>query len=85
MHRHLSVGTLPAEPPLPRFVPHALAALGRVISFLAIPVLAEWRLHRQRQSIGALRSLDDRALKDMGIHRSEIPMVVMGQSGRRGH
>jgi uncharacterized protein YjiS (DUF1127 family) len=36
----------------------------------------EWR--RKQQAYGELMALDDRALADIGIRRSEIPAIVEG-------
>jgi uncharacterized protein YjiS (DUF1127 family) len=38
--------------------------------------LAAWR--RQRLASRQLHALDDRMLRDMGIHRSHIDMIVRG-------
>ncbi|MBV9859480.1 MAG: DUF1127 domain-containing protein [Alphaproteobacteria bacterium] len=41
--------------------------------------LSDWR-QRQR-AYSELTALDDRALADIGIHRSEIPAIVEGVHG----
>jgi uncharacterized protein YjiS (DUF1127 family) len=49
---------------------------------MRVRVTAWWRAiqlwHRRRIAVGALQSLSDRMLKDIGIDRSEIPSVVHG-------
>lgn len=40
------------------------------------------RQWRRRSMIAALESLDDRLLRDIGLHRSDIPRVVDGLDDR---
>jgi uncharacterized protein YjiS (DUF1127 family) len=44
---------------------------------------AYWRRKARRATLMLLRSLDDRALHDIGIDRSEIESVVHHRSGDR--
>jgi uncharacterized protein YjiS (DUF1127 family) len=60
-----------------------LAVLERLLSLLAAPVQVGWRYCRQQRAIGILRELDDQVLKDIGVHRSEIPSIVVGLPKRR--
>jgi uncharacterized protein YjiS (DUF1127 family) len=46
---------------------------------------AYWAHRRQRATVLLLHSLSDRALEDIGIHRSEIESVVHDTSRERRH
>lgn len=63
-----------------------LSLPGQAYAFLAAPLRALDRHRRRNRTLSILRSLDDRTLKDIGIHRSEIPSIVEGLgsfAGRR--
>ena len=96
MAHHLAVGRrLHAE----AFAHHGRQALSGLERLLALSFellggsLRAWRRRQtRRQSIAALRALDDRLLRDIGMHRSEIPAIVEASEAaeasgevRRGH
>ena len=54
-------------------------AIGRNIARVAEHI-GEWR--RRRGALAALRALDDRTLKDIGMHRSQIRAHVLGIDDR---
>ena len=57
------------------------AASGMAVGVTARVAAAWKRLRKERMirdTIAQLRSLDDRALKDIGIHRSEIVSIGWG-------
>jgi uncharacterized protein YjiS (DUF1127 family) len=64
-----SVQTLHAPTALQRFV-HAVVAALRSTA-------AAWqRIRRRRAMLRELESLDDRMLRDIGVHRSEVSSLV---------
>jgi uncharacterized protein YjiS (DUF1127 family) len=64
-----SVHTLHAPTALQRFV-HAMVAALRSTA-------AAWqRIRRRRAMLRELESLDDRMLRDIGVHRSEVSSLV---------
>jgi uncharacterized protein YjiS (DUF1127 family) len=64
-----SVQTLHAPTPLQRFVHGVVVALRSTA--------AAWlRFRRRRTMLRELETLDDRMLRDIGIHRSEVSSLV---------
>jgi uncharacterized protein YjiS (DUF1127 family) len=62
-----------SSPPLRRIVLLTAARLRRLMNGWAAALIA----HRERQAaIAALRRLDDRELKDMGVYRGDIEDLV---------
>lgn len=47
------------------------------------PLRALLRWWRERRTAGALQELDDAALKDIGVHRCEIPAVARARCAGR--
>ena len=57
--------------------------MAQSVAFLADLVRKAVKRHRQRAAVAELRSLNNRALKDIGIHRSGILSVVHGDETNR--
>ena len=71
---------------LPRFGATQTAFFGRQAWITAIPAGLFSRMlrrNRNRQAVAALRALDDRMLKDIGISRAQIDQVVQHGLHRR--
>ena len=71
----------------PQLNPHleTPASLGRKVLTATQRAWTCYWLHRAaRATTGVLHALDDRALKDIGLHRSEIESVVYGNCPQRG-
>ena len=54
------------------------AAIAGTAKRLAAPIVAIRRRRKQQQVIRELRSLTDRELRDIGIHRTEILSIAAG-------
>lgn len=54
---------------------------GRIAGFLARSWAAYAAARERRASIAALHALDDLALRDIGLDRSEIEWAVYGRNG----
>jgi uncharacterized protein YjiS (DUF1127 family) len=63
--------------------PQPLSRGWRIRSVFQEAWRAYWRRRAERDTVLMLHSLDDRALKDIGIDRSEIESVVYGAADRR--
>lgn len=54
---------------------NSVSAIERLVKGI-VSALRTW--HERRSAIHELRALDDDTLKDIGLHRSQIPSVVEG-------
>jgi uncharacterized protein YjiS (DUF1127 family) len=63
--------------------PRSNSVLQRVSGFVRQLAVVAMHRHRERRAAAQLRGLDDRALKDMGIGRSEIAQAVRQHAGGR--
>ena len=64
-------------------VPRAGVALRRLSRVSTALIRAVTLPSRENRSLQILGALDDRSLKNLGFHRSEIPSIVMGPPGRQ--
>jgi len=68
-----------------RAVGDVLARIWRAAARAAQRTFTEWQRHeRIRATYRTLRELDDRTLRDLGFHRSEIPSVAAELHGSAG-
>jgi uncharacterized protein YjiS (DUF1127 family) len=65
------------------FEMHVAQGLHRFTAVLISGWQAYWRGRARRATVRLLQSLDDRALHDLGMDRSEIGSVVYGEAGER--
>jgi uncharacterized protein YjiS (DUF1127 family) len=68
-----SISQSPAQPA----IPNLLGGLVRNVGVCADAVMSYWA---RRAAIKALRELDDRALRDIGIARCNIETAVLGSA-----
>ena len=60
--------------------------MAQTVEFLAELVRKTVKHHRQKVAVAELRSLNNSALKDIGLHRSGILSVVYGdETNREAH
>ena len=62
---------------------HVPQSLHRFTAVLKSGWQTYWRGRARRATVRLLQSLDDRALHDLGMDRSEIGSVVYGRPGER--
>ena len=72
-----------AVPALPESLTGHLHTLARHVRRAHGAVSEFGRARRQRRATERLRSLDDRTLKDIGLHRTEILSVIYGPADQR--
>ena len=73
-----TISQSPAQPA----IPNLLGGLVRQIGVGAHAVMSYWE---RRAAIKALRELDDRALRDIGIARCHIETAVLGGAVKSGN
>ena len=56
---------------------------GQTVDYLAELIRKAVKRHQQKRAVAELRSLDNRALKDIGLHRSGILSVVYTEEPHR--
>ncbi len=62
-------------------LPSSSRFAGRIGQLIAKSWAAYVAARERQASIAALHALDDHALKDIGLHRSEIERAVRGRNG----
>ena len=78
MHMNLLVDTIEAAGQRQRLTRWSRQLVGKAGTILSSWLVAAARWRRVRRAIQEVARLDDRVLKDIGIHRSEIERAVRG-------
>ena len=61
-----------------QFVAEGLIALGSLVTGVVVRMIDQARrMRRINNTIDALAELDDRALRDIGLSRDQIPLIAM--------
>ena len=76
MYKKLVPGAVQATAQTPQPRPSLRPLAGKLGTILCSWLMAAARWHRARRAVHELADRDDRILKDMGIHRSEIERAV---------